>query len=230
VSGLFLAAGRHVQNFGLTTITAKADRALRERIVHRSRSSALSRVRPIARTTLPPRKWRCLAELACSACRHGTEPLKPASAGPLHGRNSVSTRASAPGVLPVLIRTAMVKGIAPPPVRTIGIVYTVLTGVLIYRRFDWPETGPMLTETASLASDWVRPGDNTFEVLEDVTTLDRAIGFRARSMCHHRRTRQRSRPVWSLLRHQQAHGVEVEGQGIRPKEFMTNHAGQIKAK
>lgn len=45
----------------------------------------------------------------------------------------------------------MVKGIAPPPVRTIGIVYTVLTGVLIYRRFDWPETGPMLTETASLA-------------------------------------------------------------------------------
>jgi hypothetical protein len=38
VPGLFLAAGRYVQNFGLTTITAKADRALRERIVHRSRS------------------------------------------------------------------------------------------------------------------------------------------------------------------------------------------------
>jgi tripartite ATP-independent transporter DctM subunit len=55
-------------------------------------------------------------------------------------------------VLPVLIRTAVVNGVATATeVSTIGILYAVLTGLLIYRRFDWRKVGPMLVETASLA-------------------------------------------------------------------------------
>ena len=55
-------------------------------------------------------------------------------------------------VLPVLIRTAVVNGVATATeVSTIGIAYAVLAGLLIYRRFDWRQVGPMLVETASLA-------------------------------------------------------------------------------
>ena len=55
-------------------------------------------------------------------------------------------------VLPVLIRTAVVNGVATATeVSTIGIAYAVLAGLLIYRRFDWRKIGPMLVETASLA-------------------------------------------------------------------------------
>ncbi len=54
--------------------------------------------------------------------------------------------------LPVLIRTAVVEGVATATeVSTIGIAYAVLAGVLIYRKFDWRRVGPMLVETASLA-------------------------------------------------------------------------------
>ena len=55
-------------------------------------------------------------------------------------------------VLPVLIRTAVVYGVATATeVSTIGIAYAVLAGLLIYRRFDWRQVFPMLVETASLA-------------------------------------------------------------------------------
>jgi tripartite ATP-independent transporter DctM subunit len=55
-------------------------------------------------------------------------------------------------VLPVLIRTAVVKGVATATeVSTIGIAYAVLVGALIYRKFDWRQVAPMLVETASLA-------------------------------------------------------------------------------
>ena len=55
-------------------------------------------------------------------------------------------------VLPVLIRTAVVNGVATATeVSTIGIAYAVLAGVLVYRRFDWRKVAPMLVETASLA-------------------------------------------------------------------------------
>jgi tripartite ATP-independent transporter DctM subunit len=55
-------------------------------------------------------------------------------------------------VLPVLIRTAVVEGIATATeVSTIGIAYTVLAGVLIYRHFDWRRIYPMLVETAALS-------------------------------------------------------------------------------
>jgi tripartite ATP-independent transporter DctM subunit len=54
--------------------------------------------------------------------------------------------------LPVLIRTAVVNGVATATeVSTIGIAYAVLAGVLIYRKFDWRRVPSMLVETASLA-------------------------------------------------------------------------------
>jgi tripartite ATP-independent transporter DctM subunit len=55
-------------------------------------------------------------------------------------------------VLPVLIRFAVVNGVATATeVSTIGIAYTVLAGLVIYRRFDWARLYPMLVDTASLS-------------------------------------------------------------------------------
>jgi tripartite ATP-independent transporter DctM subunit len=55
-------------------------------------------------------------------------------------------------ILPAVIRFAVIRGIATATeVSTIGIVYTVLAGLLIYRRFDWARLYPMLVETASLS-------------------------------------------------------------------------------
>ncbi len=55
-------------------------------------------------------------------------------------------------ILPVLIRTAVVEGVATATeVSTIGIAYAVLAGILIYRRFNWRRLYPMLVETSSLA-------------------------------------------------------------------------------
>jgi tripartite ATP-independent transporter DctM subunit len=54
--------------------------------------------------------------------------------------------------LPFVIRAAVVEGIATATeVSTIGIVYAVLAGLLLYRRFDWRRLLPMLIETASLS-------------------------------------------------------------------------------
>ena len=54
--------------------------------------------------------------------------------------------------LPVVIRSAVVEGVATATeVSTIGIVYAVAAGLLIYRRFDWRRLYPMLLETAALA-------------------------------------------------------------------------------
>lgn len=54
--------------------------------------------------------------------------------------------------LPVLIRTAVVEGVATATeVSTIGIAYAVLAGLFIYRRFDWRRLYPMLVDTASLS-------------------------------------------------------------------------------
>ncbi len=55
-------------------------------------------------------------------------------------------------VLPFLIRAAVVEGVATATeVSTIGIAYTVLAGLFIYRQFDWKRIGPMLVNTASLS-------------------------------------------------------------------------------
>ena len=54
-------------------------------------------------------------------------------------------------VLPVLIRAAVVEGIATPTeVATIGTAYCVVVGLVIYRGPDWRSVRPMLIETATL--------------------------------------------------------------------------------
>jgi tripartite ATP-independent transporter DctM subunit len=54
--------------------------------------------------------------------------------------------------LPFVIRAAVVGGVATATeVSTIGIVYSALAGLLIYRKFDWKRLYPMLSETASLS-------------------------------------------------------------------------------
>jgi tripartite ATP-independent transporter DctM subunit len=54
--------------------------------------------------------------------------------------------------LPLLIRAAVVEGVATATeVSTIGIVYSVIVGLVIYRRFDWTALKPMLVATASLS-------------------------------------------------------------------------------
>ncbi len=54
--------------------------------------------------------------------------------------------------LPFVIRAAVVGGVATATeVSTIGIVYSMLAGLLIYRQFDWRRLYPMLTETAALS-------------------------------------------------------------------------------
>jgi tripartite ATP-independent transporter DctM subunit len=54
--------------------------------------------------------------------------------------------------LPFVIRFAVVEGIATATeVSTIGIVYSVLVGLLIYRQFDWRRIYPMLVTTAALS-------------------------------------------------------------------------------
>jgi len=54
--------------------------------------------------------------------------------------------------LPFVIRAAVVEGVATATeVSTIGIVYALIAGLLIYRQFDWRRVYPMLIETASLS-------------------------------------------------------------------------------
>jgi len=55
-------------------------------------------------------------------------------------------------LLPFVIRAAVVEGVATATeVSTIGIVYSALVGLLIYRQFPWRRLAPMLVETASLS-------------------------------------------------------------------------------
>ncbi|WP_428485642.1 TRAP transporter large permease subunit [Rhodopila sp.] len=55
-------------------------------------------------------------------------------------------------VLPFVIRTAVIEGIATATeVSTIGIVYGALAGILIYRQFPLRRLYPMLVETAALS-------------------------------------------------------------------------------
>src|SRR5215203_1115499 len=54
--------------------------------------------------------------------------------------------------LPFVIRAAVIEGVATATeVSTIGIVYSILAGVLIYRKFDVRRLYPMLVETAALS-------------------------------------------------------------------------------
>jgi tripartite ATP-independent transporter DctM subunit len=54
--------------------------------------------------------------------------------------------------LPFVIRAAVIEGVATATeVSTIGVVYSVLAGLLIYRQFDLRRVMPMLVETAALS-------------------------------------------------------------------------------
>ena len=55
-------------------------------------------------------------------------------------------------ILPIIIRSAVVEGVATATeVSTIGVAYTVIVGLLVYRQFDWRRLYPMLVDTASLS-------------------------------------------------------------------------------
>jgi tripartite ATP-independent transporter DctM subunit len=55
-------------------------------------------------------------------------------------------------VLPFLIRTAVIEGVATATeVSTIGIVYAVIVGIVVYRQFPLRRLYPMLVETAGLS-------------------------------------------------------------------------------
>jgi len=54
--------------------------------------------------------------------------------------------------LPFVVRAAVIEGVATATeVSTLGVVYSVLAGLLIYRQFDWRRLLPMLIETAALS-------------------------------------------------------------------------------
>jgi tripartite ATP-independent transporter DctM subunit len=55
-------------------------------------------------------------------------------------------------LLPAVIRWAVMEGVATATeVSTIGLAYSTVAGLLVYRRFDWRRLMPMLVETASLS-------------------------------------------------------------------------------
>jgi tripartite ATP-independent transporter DctM subunit len=55
-------------------------------------------------------------------------------------------------ILPFVIRTAVIEGVATATeVSTIGIVYSAVVGLLVYRQFPWRRLYPMLVETAALS-------------------------------------------------------------------------------
>jgi tripartite ATP-independent transporter DctM subunit len=54
--------------------------------------------------------------------------------------------------LPFVIRAVVVEGVATATeVSTVGIAYTILVGLFVYRQFSWNRIYPMLVETASLS-------------------------------------------------------------------------------
>ncbi len=54
--------------------------------------------------------------------------------------------------LPFIVRAAVIEGVATATeVSTLGIVYAIVAGLLIYRQFDWHRLMPMLKETAALS-------------------------------------------------------------------------------
>jgi len=93
-----------------------------------------------------------LALVAVVARRYRNEDLS-------HVRRATSREivgagvAAAPALaLPVLIRAAVVGGVATATeVSTIGIVYAFIAGLIFYRGFRWARLYPMLVETASLS-------------------------------------------------------------------------------
>jgi tripartite ATP-independent transporter DctM subunit len=101
---------------------------------------------------LMPALVAALALVAVCRYRARGEPfaaVKPTSIREVLKRFLVAIPALA---LPFLIRMVVMEGIATATeVSAVGIVYTIVAGLLIYRQFDWRRLYPMLVETASLS-------------------------------------------------------------------------------
>lgn len=54
--------------------------------------------------------------------------------------------------LPFIIRAAVMEGVATATeVSTIGVIYSIVVGIFVYRQFEWRRLGKMLIDTASLS-------------------------------------------------------------------------------
>jgi len=91
-----------------------------------------------------------LAIVARIRCRHDdVSGIQKASGREIGKRFLIAVPAL---ILPFVIRAAVVDGIATATeVSTVGIVYTILVGLFVYRQFDWGRMVPILIETASLS-------------------------------------------------------------------------------
>ncbi|MFN2460234.1 MAG: TRAP transporter large permease subunit [Candidatus Velthaea sp.] len=90
----------------------------------------------------------CLLLVALARSRSDrTELAKRASLGRI-GRAFL---VAIPGLLlPLVIRFFVVEGVATATeVSTVGIIYSLIVGIVIYREYDWRHTYPMLRETGS---------------------------------------------------------------------------------
>ncbi len=82
--------------------------------------------------------------------RHSTCPTPPRAPVSVVLRSLVIALPAL--ALPLVIRGAVVEGVATATeVSTIGIVYAVAAGLLIYRRFDWSRLQPMMVQTVTLS-------------------------------------------------------------------------------
>ena len=101
---------------------------------------------------LVPGAVLALALVAVVARRYRHDDLSHVRRAPL-GQIVRSGVAALPALaLPVLIRAAVVGGVATATeVSTIGIVYAFVAGLIFYRGFRWARLYPMLVETASLS-------------------------------------------------------------------------------
>jgi tripartite ATP-independent transporter DctM subunit len=91
-----------------------------------------------------------LAVVARLRCRHDdVSQIEKASWREIGKRFVIAVPAL---ILPFVIRAAVVDGIATATeVSTVGIIYTILVGLFVYRQFDWGRVLPILVETASLS-------------------------------------------------------------------------------
>jgi len=91
-----------------------------------------------------------LAIVARIRCRHDdVSGIQKASGREIGKRFLIAVPAL---ILPFVIRAAVVDGIATATeVSTVGIIYTILVGLFVYRQFDWGRMVPILIETASLS-------------------------------------------------------------------------------
>ena len=90
--------------------------------------------------------------LAVAWWRSRGEDMRGVQRVPLRGALRALLVALPALVLPFLIRSAVVEGVATATeVSTFGIAYCLVVGPLFYGRFPWRRMGPMLVETASLS-------------------------------------------------------------------------------